>query len=791
VPSAADLLAPDGPIAAALRREGFEFEPRPQQGAMAAAVERAMAGGAAGRLIVEAGTGVGKSFAYLVPAILRCVLHGERVVVATNTIALQEQLVSRDIPLLQSVLDQWCPGVGRVDDGDPRTCHPARRPAPLHPVLVKGRGNYLSLRRLKMASQRSLTLFPDERSRRDLHALEDWAVSTLDGSLATAPPLERAAVWDRVQSDAGNCMGRRCPTYNACFYQNARREMDRGNLLVTNHALFFSDLAIRARAGEEAGVLPRYDHVVLDEAHNAEDAASEHFGLSLSESRVAHLLNLLYHPRTGRGFLASPTLRAAGAPAVDAAHHAVLAAHDASREFFESLALVLRRSGGSPAGRLHREHAATIENSLSPAMQSLVLRLKALRDALGGDLDLASAEAGRSRQREEDRYELTSYILRATAIADEAGTLVAQSLPGYVYWIEASDADADARPAREKPLVQPRVRLACSPIEVAPVLREHLFARPHSIVLTSATLTTATPGPRRAGADGFIHEPVPSERAGRDESPGGSPASAPLADHAFAHIASTLGCDRAATLRLDSPFDFARQVRLIVDTSVPDPRATAGRPARVARSARAEEWPPPADDVPGARSRGDYIDALAERILHHARATDGGAFVLFTSFADLHAVADRIEVALARSENPMPLLVQGRRASRSALLEAFRESGRAILLGAASFWQGVDVRGRALRNVIIVRLPFDPPDRPLTEARLERIRQRGGNPFMEESLPRAILRFKQGFGRLVRSRSDTGRVVVLDPRIVRTRYGQLFLDSLPAGVAPESADSPV
>jgi ATP-dependent DNA helicase DinG len=234
------------------------------------------------------------------------------------------------------------------------------------------------------------------------------------------------------------------------------------------------------------------------------------------------------------------------------------------------------------------------------------------------------------------------------------------------------------------------------------------------------------------------------------------------AEAGFAHVMSNLGIDDAHTLQLGSPFDYARQARVVVDLSMPNPNA------------------PSRGSDPAGR---DYNGALAARVLHHIQATRGGAFVLFTSFGTLYAVADRLRAQL--EGEGMPVFVQGRDGSRQHILKQFVENENAVLFGAASFWQGVDVRGERLRNVIITRLPFEPPDRPLTQARLERIEDAGGNPFMHDSLPRAIIRFKQGFGRLIRSKTDTGRVVVLDPRIRTARYGKLFLDALPEGVAIE------
>jgi len=653
------LLADTGAIAR--RLAGFEV--RPQQLAMAAAVERAF--DERQRLFVEAGTGVGKSFAYLIPAIRRVVERGERVVIATNTISLQEQLIEKDIPLLNAVI-----------------------PEEFTAVLVKGRGNYVSLRRLKLASEREGRLFSHDDDRSDLHRLEDWAYATEDGSLASLPQLPRPEVWDHVQSDAHNCMGRRCPTFDKCFYQAARRRMEHGQVLVTNHALFFADLAMRSRAGASGGVLPPYHHVVLDEAHEIEDVASEHFGIRLSESGVRHLLRTLYQTGTGRGFLSAMRGGADADGAIEEAIRAVRACESAAERQFDAL-WRWNEVRGEASGRM-REPGA-VEDHLSAPMLALAASLRMLRDRI---------------DHEPDQFELNAYAARAEAHGTCARDLMAQALGGCVYWVEAGKRRRGERP---------NVTLVCAAVDVGPILREHLFAQDKGVVLTSATLAT-----------------------GQGD---------------FRHAAVRLGCDDPQTLQLGSPFDYGRLVRLIVERAMPEP------------------------DHP------DYEDELSRRVLHHVRATDGGAFVLFTSFRTLDAVAERIAADLVDMGHP--LHVQGTGVPRNTLLERFRADERSVLFGVSSFWQGVDVRGRALRNVIITRLPFEVPDRPIVQARHELIESRGGRPFFEDSLPRAVLRFKQGFGRLVRSSTDEGRVVVLDPRIATKRYGRSFLDALPDGVVPE------
>ncbi|MHC4976047.1 MAG: ATP-dependent DNA helicase [Planctomycetota bacterium] len=665
-----DVLSPDGPIA---RRLGERYEHRPQQQTMANAIAESMA--RRGRLLVEAGTGVGKSFAYLLPAVERIMRHGERVIVVTNTIALQEQLLDKDVPLLQSVM-----------------------PAEFSAVLVKGRGNYLSLRRLELASRRQQILFPDAASRQSLHTIEEWAYQTEDGTLATLPQLERTGVWDRVQSDSGNCMGRRCGQHENCYYQRARRRMERGDLLICNHALFCSDLALRTRG---VGFLPAYDHVILDEAHAIEDVATEHFGVSLSEGRVHHLLSVLCHPRSSKGFLMGLGVKDDGGSLLDQAVRMVGEARDGAEALFAGVSdMIMGTSALAQRGeRTHRfRDLPEISNTITPLFARLALQLRRLRD-------IAASE--------EDVFELTSYAQRVEEIALQCDVLLEQKLPGCAYWAQVKTLSR----AHTSGLTT-RVTLSCSPIDVGPLLREHLFDQDCSVTLTSATLTT------------------------RDDD--------------FEHVSRRLGCapdderDGAHTLALGSPYELRDQMEVIVERDMPDPRSAG------------------------------YLEALCEKITEHARATDGGAFVLFTSLSTLGAVNARIRDEM--EADGYLVCAQGVDGPRSVLLERFRASARGVLLGAASFWQGVDVRGDALRNVIITKLPFDPPDRPVVEARCEAIRERGGDPFMEDSIPRAVLRFKQGIGRLIRSSSDAGRVVVLDPRVVTKRYGRKFLGAIPQDV---------
>jgi len=699
-----------------------DYEDRPGQRAMATLVAETYNDG--GVTLVEAGTGTGKSLAYLVPAALWALENRERSVVSTNTINLQEQLVGKDLPLLRKL-------VGDVSW-----------------ALVKGRGNYVSIRRALLARETQGALFEDDRST-EIEAIVRWVETTEDGSLSDLDFTPSDEVWEEVKSDSDACLRARCPHFQHCHYQRSRRHAASAQLLVVNHHLLFTDLAVRraTRNHTQAAVLPPYKHVVLDEAHNVEDSATSHLGVELTRSGLYRALSRL--DRRGRGILAAVHEALPGArdgqelrerlenrvrPGVSKARASV----DGLLERLEDLvpddgaAVRLGPQGiGEPAEREDIEEA--LRETLS-ALSSLERELAELRARLDLQEELSDRLEGRllDVRAVERRLASATHGLRLVLAPGEDAAL-------YVRWMEVRGS------GRGRNLV-----LAAAPVALGGLLRESLFSKVSTVVLTSATLTTR-------GSFDFMRG-----RLGLTTGPAGGPHGHDSED----------GDDDVGPVRehvVPSPFDFGRNTLLAVPTGLAD---RAGDPVDRELAADAGGF--------GRTARGGWgasSDPTAERIVDVAETTDGGIFVLFTAYSALRRTAERLRQAGADAR--WPLFVQGED-GRHQLVERFVASGRGILLGTNSFWEGVDVPGHPLRGLVIHKLPFRVPTEPITAARMEAVQAAGGDPFRDFMLPHAALRLKQGFGRLVRRHEDRGVVLVLDDRLVTKTYGRYLRDSLPA-----------
>ncbi|TAE90237.1 MAG: ATP-dependent DNA helicase [Verrucomicrobia bacterium] len=636
----------DGPLG---RSRDFEY--RPQQQQLAVAVAEALIGRKP--LLAEAGTGVGKSLAYLLPAARFALESGRKAVISTHTINLQEQLIRKDIPIVRKVLREDFPA-----------------------VLLKGRQNYLCPVRLRRALEQAADLFTSSEDQ-ELRAIAKWAEGTSDGTLSDLPFQPSPKIWTQVCSDAHVCTARLCGPRGNCFFQEARKAAADAKMVVVNHTLFFAllgaadDLA-SADAGALDGFLFPNDFAVLDEAHTIEQVAAVQLGLRLSQSGLKYDLQRLYHPRTKKGLLKSYQK----ASVMKAVENLLYRADD----FFEQVGEQVKFGEYSREFRVRRP--GLVENTLAEPLRELWSEIDALAESVENDTSKAELGDAARKLRE----------VHATV-----QTFLDQQQEGNVYWVE--------RGGRE----EIQYSLHAAPVEVASVLNRLLFAPEKTCIMASATLGVGDPS--------------------------------------LGWFKKRVGAEHVRSMCIGSPFDYQKQMSVKIFRDMPEPQ--------------------------DAR----YNKALAKAIQLSVEASEGRAFVLFTSYRAMRDAAAQLESFFRKKG--WQLLVQGADMTRHRMVEEFRKDVHSVLFGADSFWTGVDVPGEALSNVIVTRLPFAVPDHPLTQSRVEAIEASGGNAFMEYSVPEAILKFRQGVGRLIRTTKDIGMVHILDNRILTKRYGKNFLAALP------------
>lgn len=692
-------ISPGGSVAQSLP----DFESRPQQVEMLRAVADAF--NKDGVTVIEAPTGIGKTMAYLLPAAEWARRNRERVVVSTRTINLQEQIMQKDFPVV-------------ADEGE----------SAVKAVLVKGRGNYLCWRKLRRALSEA-SLFDDDGAKSQLAKLAEWAESTEDGSRSELPFVPDRDIWSSVCSEADTCRLSACPDAKCCFVGRARREVAKADLLVVNHHMLFSDLAIKRETGDftSLAVLPAYKRVIFDEAHSVEDSATEYFGAEVTRNGTVALLGRFVSLGRGRDRGLLPFLRtrlerearrdvqAEATQLVDLLNNECMPSLAVARDALASVFDAIRDWTAGRCGQVGRDVKWRLraEELADPELRQIHrdLVLPACEEAatfVGHAL--VAVERLKAINKPDDEgdspfttelLQLQGYTDRLRRLSNTLAEITSDTLePNTVRWIEIDSDNASI------------VRIVRCPLDIGVPMAEWVYPNLRTALLTSATLTV---------------------------------------QQKFEYLNRRIGLDRLTDqrleeLRLDSPFNFEQQALLCIPEDMPAPDSS------------------------------DFLNEVVEHTKRILRVTHGRAFVLFTSFHALNYTYEKLAPWLQKAG--ITSLKQGNM-GRTHLLERFRSDVDSVLFGTDSFWEGVDVAGQALQCVILTRLPFRVPSEPVLQARAEAIEEAGGRAFIEYTVPQAVIKFRQGFGRLIRRKTDHGAIVILDSRVATKFYGKMFLQSLP------------
>jgi ATP-dependent DNA helicase DinG len=611
-------------------------------------------------IFIEAPTGIGKSFAYLVPAIYYAKANKKKAVISTNTINLQEQLINKDLPFIQQHL-----------------------PLKFKATLIKGKQNYLCPKRLKKALETSNNLFESDESM-FLQRVNIWSKETSDGTISELPFPLNPMVWSSICAERGICNHKTCGSIEEteCFYQKAKYALIDSDVVVINHHLFFSLFNYEFNSNSD-GYLFKNDFIIFDEAQTIENVAAEHIVPSLTREMIKYQLMRLYNEKKKKGFLLSfPALHILPV---------VMNLMDLINIFFQTLKRELFPciDGKFQNLTIRIFNKNITKNILKEELSNLTGNLRGLTEFCKDELE---------------KNELEDFILKFSEFNYLIDNFIEQKYKNtdstkFVYWIELSSLREDAN-----------ISLCASPVNLSEYFRQNIFKINNSCILTSATLTV---------------------------------------NNNFNFYKSRLGGESADELQLPSMFDYYKQVKIYIPRDIPEPQKYNSE---------------------------EYINKLCNWIQYFIKYTEGKALVLFTNSMLMRKV--KSELSNFFDDNNIRLLVQGENMSRKKILNIFKSDINSVLFGLDSFWLGVDVPGEALSNLIITRLPFFVPEHPLIQARLEYIDETGGNSFMNYLLPEAILKFKQGFGRLIRNKEDKGIIVILDNRIITKNYGKYFFNSI-------------